>query len=146
MGQIKTKLIKTFYTLLHKTGLKQYKENIVLGFTEGKTTHISDLTPKDIKKLCSIIRKHNLPTNTNAERKTRLIRKIYALFRNAGYIYGSSEADNKMNTAKINAFLKEKGTIKKPLYKQSIHELIKTIRQFEAIYKKVENTRLFNDK
>lgn len=50
MGQIKTKLIKTFYTLLHKTSLKQYKENIVLGFTEGKTTHISDLTPKDIKK------------------------------------------------------------------------------------------------
>ena len=117
MGQIKTKLIKTFYTLLHKT-------------------HINDLTPKDIKKLCSIIRKHNLPTNTNAERKTRLIRKIYALFRNAGYIYGSSEADNKINTAKINAFLKEKGTIKKPLYEQSIHELIKTIRQFEAIYKK----------
>lgn len=51
-----------------------------------------------------------------------------------------------MNTAKINAFLKEKGTIKKPLYEQSIHELIKTIRQFEAIYKKVENKRLFNDK
>lgn len=141
MKEARAKQIKRFYALLARGGLKVHKADIIDGFTEGRTTHISDLTPEEVSNLCYMIEKRILPNTTKGDKKERLIRKIYALFRNAGYIYGSSKVDNKINTAKINKFLKEKGAVKKPLYEQSVTELLRTIKQAEAILTKTEYKR-----
>ena len=60
-------------------------------------------------------------------------RKVFALAYEAGFIWGESQEDKKMNSIKLNQFLLRAGTVKKEIGKMDKKELIKTVNQFHQI-------------
>ena len=69
----------------------------------------------------------------NRDECTSYIKRIFHLAYLSDIIYGDTDEDKVMNTAKLNNFLEQRGTVKKPLHQQNIKELKGTVRQFESI-------------
>jgi hypothetical protein len=82
-------------------------------------------------------REGSLLTFAGYDPNERLKNSIFSLAYRAGIIYGDTPEDKKMNTAKLNMFLREKGAVKKELNQMTRDDLVKTHRQFEAIVKNV---------
>ncbi|NBH90339.1 MULTISPECIES: hypothetical protein [Bacteroidales] len=139
------KQLKMIHTLLSKFGLAGQKENIVLGFSDGRTDSCRDLTMTEAKQLINYL--------LHTDEKKRMIKSIWHLAYKMGIIYGDSFEDNKMNAATLNLFCKSRGTVKKDIDKQELSELKKTHRQFEGMYKsylnkqnKTEKIRFLSEK
>jgi len=101
------------------------KRLFVYQFTAGRTTSSREMTTEEAANL---IRSLDV-----ADSVTRMRRKTWALAFEAGILYGNTKDDFRMNAAKLNGFLTTRGTVKKPLLKQSYHELIRTVSQLEKI-------------
>ena len=117
--------IAKLHVLLNNLGLKDQKAEIVYNLTDGRTQSSKELTIEEARRL--II---NLAEYDPGERLKSL---IFSLAYQAGIIYGSSKDDKKMNAAKLNMFLRERGAVKKDLSVMVYKELISVHRQFEAI-------------
>lgn len=119
--------------MLSNSGMIEFKERIVLAFTQGRTSHVTELDGEELEKLCSTMRKKGFPTSGRERQEYVLRCKIYALCFELGIIYGTTPEDWQMNFAKVDAFCMERGTVKKRLREQSRDELVKTLRQFFAV-------------
>jgi hypothetical protein len=98
--------------------------------SNNKTTHISELTNKEFKKLAGFLRGDN-----ESDLVTYRKAVIYDLAIKSGIIPTSSSDDEfKMNIAKLNTFCRTRGTVKNDFEKQNSLELQRTLKQFEAIY------------
>ena len=122
--------IAKIHVLLTNLGLLDQKPEIMYNLSNGRTDSSKNLTIDEAKRLIT-----NLATYDPNERQRSL---IFSLAYQAGIIYGDTPADKKMNAAKLNMFLKERGAVKKELNAMNYGELVKIHRQFEAMVKSVK--------
>lgn len=123
--------IQKIYTLLHKYGADtDKKKDLVFEVTKGRTVSCRELYINEasyiIKKLAKL------------ENVFRLQCSIVTMAYRAGIIYGNTKEDVKMNEAKLNLFLRERGAVKKDLAVMTYPELLKVQKQFEAMAIKVQ--------
>ncbi|WP_295795162.1 hypothetical protein [Mucilaginibacter sp.] len=122
--------IAKIHVLLNNLGIAGEKASILNSLTNGRTESTKQLTIIEARQLIVSLSGHD-----PAERLKSL---IFSLGYQSGILYGSTADDKKMNAAKLNMFLKERGAVKKELNQMRYGELVKTHRQFEAI---VSNTK-----
>ncbi|MBQ7824203.1 MAG: hypothetical protein IJ338_08550 [Bacteroidaceae bacterium] len=120
--------LKAIHAILNRNGLMTQKEEIVYSVSGGRTTSSRELTRTEAKEMIMYFNRHDARQSE--------IRNIWHLARNMGMIYGTTPEDNRMNAAKIDMFLKSRGTIKKAINQQSLAELKITHRQFEGMHRK----------
>lgn len=125
----KPQLAKIHY-LLNKLGIMEEKQQIILNTTKGRTTSSRDLFFLEARSLIIELAEHD-PSE-------RIKSSIFSLAYQANILFGDSWEDKRINVAKLNIFIKEKGAVKKELNFMSYPELITTHRQFEAISKNVK--------
>lgn len=129
--------LKLIHTMLSKNNLIEHKADLCYSFSNGRTESSKELTLGEAKSFIEYLK--------DGDRCKVIINQIYHLAYLAGIIYGDTKEDKAMNTAKINSFLEKKGSVKKPLYKQTLAELKKTARQFEAIVKRNADKDVIKD-
>lgn len=125
--------IAKIHVLLNNLGILDQKAEIVYNITEGRTESSKELTVDEARRLIT-----NLAEFDPNERLKSL---IFSLAYQAGIIYGDTNDDKKMNAAKLNLFLKERGAVKLELNQMHYKELVKVHRQFEAIVKNTTKTK-----
>lgn len=118
---------KKLHTLLSQLKLMDSKNDMIYDVTGGRATSSKDLTTDE----ALILIKHLSQFDNN----DKMRRKVYALAYEAGIIYGDTLEDKKMNTAKLNQFLKTRGAVKKNLHSLNHSDLIKVVSQFQSIVK-----------
>ncbi len=121
--------IAKIHVLLRNLDLIDQKAEIVYNLSNGRTESTKQLTIDEARRLIT-----SLAGYDPNERQKGL---IFSLAYQAGIIYGSTPEDKKMNVAKLNMFLLERGAVKKRIDDMIYKELVKTHRQFEAIVKSV---------
>ncbi len=121
------------HVLLNNSGMLDEKKDIVLAETNGRTESSRELSFEEAKNLIGRLVEYD-----PKERQKSL---IFTLAYRSGIIYGSTGEDKKMNAAKLNMFLKDRGAVKKGLHEMNLPELIKTHRQFEAIAKNTQKSK-----
>ena len=125
--------IAKIHTLLTKLGLIDDKKSIVMSYSNDRTDSTKELFASEAKRLITVLSEY--------DPQERMKTLIFSLAYQEGIIYGASGEDKKINAAKLNLFLKERGSVKKELNAMSYPELIKVHRQFEAIVKSVKKSR-----
>jgi len=119
--------IAKIHVLLSNLGITEHKAEIVYNLSNGRTDSTKGLYIDEARRLIKSLSEY--------DPKERHKSLIFSLAYQAGIIYGSTPADKKMNTAKLNMFIRERGAVKKELNDMSYPELVKIHRQFEAIVK-----------
>jgi len=124
--------LQKIHVLLRNNGLIDDKKELVAQLTNGRTESTRFLTKAEatffIQRLCDI--------DPLEKQKKSVIHLAYV----AGIIYGDTPEDYQINKAKLDMFLKERGTVKKELAKMTYAELMKVHRQFEAMTKNIQKT------
>lgn len=123
--------IQKINVLISKLGLKPHKEALIISHTNKRTTHISEMYFDEAKNVIQYLVRLDPD-----ERKRSL---ILSLGYQCGMLYGETPEDKKMNIAKVNKFLLERGAVKKEMHKLNSEELIKVHRQFEAMVRNKQN-------
>lgn len=129
MKMISKQQIKILHTLLSRTGQMQYKREIINDFSGGRTTSSKELSYDEAKYLIGQL--------NGLDPYQKMRKKVFALAYEMGMIYGDTPEDIKMNAAKIDLFLKSRGTVKKPLIELNLTELNKVVNQFYVMAKKM---------
>lgn len=133
--------IQKIQILLRQLGLMDEKETILLSFSNNSTTSTRELSFNQAKMLLAFL--------CDYDPKEKQIKAIRYLAFRCGIIYGDTVEDRKINVAKLNLFLKEKGTVKKELHYQTLEELSQTHKQLSAIEKSMkgakEKKQVFNE-
>jgi hypothetical protein len=127
---------KLLHVLLAKTGLIKYKADLCASHSNNRTEHSSGLTKIEANNLIQYLKDNN--------ECEVMIKRVWHLGYISNIIYGESKDDLAINAAKLDLFLKQRGTVKKPLRQQNIDELYKTLRQFESIASKAQEKRALN--
>ena len=117
-----------FYTLIQNNGLREHKEDMVLQYTDGRTSHVSDMTQEEFTALIKVLKE--------SDPADRMRKKIWAIAYDLKWIYPGDATEMKMNAAKLNAFFRTRGVVKKELFKMSKVELTKAVSQMENIKRK----------
>lgn len=125
MKKISTAQLKLIHTLLSKLGMMEYKQQLVLQYTNARTASSREMTNTEARDLINML--------FHADPNFRMRQKVFALAYEAGIIWGDSWEDKKINVVKLNTFLKQRGTVKKELTRMTKEELIETVNQFELI-------------
>lgn len=133
MEKITTAQLKKLHWLLNALCIMELKKELVLSYSANRTESSKELSKSEATMLLQVLSKQ--------EPGYKQRKAIFFLARQAGIIWGDSWADHKMNEAKLNSFLIAKGTVKKPLYSQTLEELKRTHRQFEGIVKHNQQSR-----
>lgn len=120
--------LKKIHTLLGQMGIMERKPDIVHSLTEGRTKSSREMTLQEAKALIEWL-------EGTQERKSTL-RRIWHLAYEMGIILPGDQDETAMNAAKLDIFCKERGTVKKNISDQSVKELKRTAKQFEAMYGK----------
>ncbi|WP_312340623.1 hypothetical protein [Sphingobacterium sp.] len=119
--------IQKIHVLLNQMGLASQKAEIVYQFSGGRTESTRSLSVEEARVLL-----RNLSEYDPSE---RLKSVIFSLGYQTGIIYGDTATDKQINAAKLNLFLKERGTVKKNLNDMTYGELVKVQNQFQGILK-----------
>lgn len=114
--------VKQIYTLLHKIGITGQKEELVIQVTDGRTTHVSELTEEEARKLAHHLQQFiNQPQNFKPGNKIR--RSIMSMAYIMGIIHRRMSNREKMEA--IDRYLAghpKTGKLK-PLASMNIREL-----------------------
>lgn len=124
---ITNKQLSKLHTLLSQSGMTDNKRQLVFEVSGRRTVSSKELTYKEVVALIEYLE------DILGTEKVR--RKIFALAYEAEIIYGHTAEDKKMNTAKLNRFLAERGAVKKELNKMNKQELLQVVKQFASIVK-----------
>lgn len=124
--------ITKIHTLLSKQGLMDEKKTLIHSVSNGRTDSTKELTLDEARQLISLL----LGAKDDTDKRKEMFRIIYSLAWKMDIIYGDTDDDYHMNVAKLNVFCRERGTVKKNLTVQSLVEMRRTRRQFEAMYSK----------
>lgn len=133
MKMITTPQLKKIHTLLGELGIKDRKPEIVYSFTHGRTESSRDMTLMEAKALIEYL--------MGSQERTTVIRRIWHLAYEMGIIVPGDQDEKAMNAAKLDAFCEQRGTVKKPLSCQSLKEVKRTAKQFEAMFAKHEQRK-----
>ena len=122
-------LIKRLRTVLNRQNLSDLKDEIVFGYTNGRTIHASDLSEVELKSLIESLQK---PDKKAAPNKGDKIRKgVFHIAYQMDII--SAEMTSAEKTARIEDYIQkhEKMGNKKHLNEYSVPELQKLFHQFK---------------
>jgi hypothetical protein len=119
--------LSKIHVLMNQLKIIDDKASFINEFTNGRTSSSKEMS---LEEGIDLIRHLSLYDPNDKMRK-----KIFALAYNAGIIWGDTPADKKMNSIKLNEFIKSRGAVKKELNSMSKNDLIKTVSQFEQIIK-----------
>jgi hypothetical protein len=123
--------LKKINVLLNKLNIRAYKEPLVASYTKNRTVSIKEMYFEEARAFIQYLVQQD-PDETKRS-------LILSLGYRCGLLYGESPEDKKMNIAKVNKFLLERGAVKKELHKLNTEELIKVHRQFEAMVRNNHN-------
>ena len=129
---ITTAQIKKIHTLLNQQGMLDEKRTLIHSISNGRTDSTKELTANEARQLISFL----LGSEDDTNKRQETFGIIYSLAWKMDIIYGDTDEDHQMNIAKLNVFCRERGTVKKNLTMQTLTELRRTRRQFEAMYSK----------
>ena len=132
MKYITNPQLEKFHVLLNNLGIIDQKQHMVYSISDGRTTSSKELSFDEARTLIM-----NLSQYDPRERTKSV---IFSLAYKAGIIYGESDTDKKINTAKLNAFIRDRGAVKKDLNEMNQQELNKVHRQFESIVRNTQNS------
>lgn len=118
--------LRMLHVQLRNSGIISEKKEIISEYTNGRTDSSRELTINEANDLLRALCRNDSRQNE--------IKAIWHLAYEMGFIYGSSRDDRKMNSAKLDSFCLSRGTVKKPINKQSLIEVRRTHRQFERMY------------
>lgn len=128
------KRVGTIYGLLSKNPDIE-KEDVVSSFSNGRTTHVSELTYAEADELINYLQQH-----TVSDRADKLRKMVLCQFHHLKwYITDKSgliipkDGRPQLDYQRIEKFLVEKSPAKKTLNEQSIAELEKTAYQLKQI-------------
>lgn len=133
MKKVTTPQLTKIHTLLGQLGIMDRKPEIVYGFTNGRTESSRDLTLMEAKALIEHL--------MGSQERTTVIRRIWHLAYEMEIIVPGDHNENAMNAAKLDAFCEQRGTVKKAISAQSLKEVKRTAKQFEAMYAKHEQRK-----
>ncbi|WP_080904363.1 hypothetical protein [Parabacteroides sp. Marseille-P3160] len=128
MRPITSAQLKIIHMLLGQLDLMARKPEIVYSFTDGRTESSREMTLIEAKSLIEYLK--------GSQEKTTIIRRIWHLAYESGIIVPGDHDERSMNAAKLDSFCKQYGTVKKAISMQSLKELKRTVKQFEAMYHK----------
>lgn len=117
--------IKKINVLINKLNYRAHKDPLIASYTNNRTVSSKEMYFDEAKALIQFLVKQDPD-----EVKRNL---ILSLGYRCGLLYGETPEDKKMNIAKVNKFLLERGAVKKELHKLTTEDLIKVHRQFEAM-------------
>lgn len=125
MKRITPDQLKKLHVMLNQLGLMEQKATLVNTASKGSATSSKDLTIHEARWLLEYL--------STFDGNDRMRKKVFALAYEAGIIWGDTPDDKKMNAAKLDMFLKDRGSVKKSLNQLTKDELIKVVNQFEQI-------------
>ncbi len=133
MNTITKGQLSKIHVLLSQAKLTDQKAMLVQSFSRGRCTSCKELT---MNEAIEFIKYLSVEDANNSMR-----RKVFALAYEAEIIWGDTPADKRMNSAKLNKFLLERGTVRKSLNDMDRGELIKTVNQFQQIVKHTQESK-----
>lgn len=119
--------LRKVYTLIRQQHLGEMKESLVAQFTNGRTTHVSEMTATEVSHLINALVKD--------DPDTRMRNKVLAICHNMGWLMPGM---HELNRLVVDRFLERRGVVKKALYNLRGGELVRVINQLEMIQKKNE--------
>lgn len=122
---------KMFFALLKKTG--QSKEDIILGFTEGRTSSLRDLSDRDYLRLISTMRN---ATSGRYDQRDAIRKAIISCFHQMHYEDAAAAAKNwaeKMGVGRGDEH------IKRAFNEYSVGELMKLLKKAEVAVRDFQN-------
>lgn len=133
MRMVTSAQLKKIHVLLGELKLMDKKPEIVTGFTSGRTDSSRQMTLPEAKSLIEWL--------LGSQERTTLLRRIWHLAYEMEIIIAGDHNEKAINVAKLDTFCKQRGTVKKALSAQSLKEIKRTARQFEAMYAKHEQRK-----
>lgn len=149
--------IREIYAIMGNLGIREMKEDVVLGASDGRTSSMRELTRGEAVALAASLRSHQAASALRAsqsqaaaqaprraeslqqgENKRRRILSIcYQLPSHLGFTrYDAQKQRHVIDTGRLNDFLcGPKSICKKPLNRHTPAELSKVIVQFESMLK-----------
>lgn len=118
--------LRLLHLQLRNAGLTNDRKEIISEYTHGRTDSSRELTSEEARQLIGVL--------CGNDKRQKEIKAIWRLAFEMGFIYGNSRNDCRMNAAKLDSFCLSRGTVKKPLARQSLTEIRRTHRQFERMY------------
>lgn len=128
MRMVTAPQLKKIHTLLGELGIMDRKPEIVYGFTNGRTESSRELTLMEAKALIEHL--------MGSQERTVVVKRIWHLAYEMNIIVPGDHNEKAMNAAKLDKFCEQRGTVKKALSTQSLKEVKRTVKQFEAMYQK----------
>ncbi len=125
--------IQKLQILYRDLKLVEQKKEILLNYTHNRTDSTAGLTFDEARDLIQDLATH--------EPNERMRKMVFSFAYRAGIIWGESDTDKKINRAKLNIFLRERGTVKKDIEKQTLEELKKSLAQFSAMVGNNQKTK-----
>lgn len=121
--------IKYVRGLLSRAGLTEYKDELVLSFTWGRTEHLTGMTYEETRELIAYLKSTlNVPQDTPAEKQRR---KILSL---AHEMKWHLPGTRKVDMDRVNHWLLTRTAFKKPLNDLLYNELPVVVTAFNNVY------------
>lgn len=125
--------------LINKLQLQSQNENIVLGFSNQRTAHISELSSSECNALIAWLKSQDI----DEQRAEKMRRKIIAIARSMGWelnvVQPNGSIIKKADMQRIDEFCVKKGYLHKKLNQYLYHQLPTLVSQFEAVQKSYLN-------
>lgn len=118
------------YALLERSGLKGQKDNIVNGFTGGRTVSVRGMTGTEFAQMMVFLEGVSLRDDP----RDRMRKKIISMAREMGWEVNGADG-KRADMDKIKNWVLKYGINKKPFNSYTATELPALVSQFEKIYK-----------
>lgn len=125
--------LKLIHTLLGELEIKRFKEELVTSYTGGRTESSREMTMLEAKALIEYLK--------GSHERTEVVNRIWHMAYEMDIIVSGDQSEKAMNAAKLDAFCEQRGSVKKRISFQTLPELKRTAKQFEAMYKKYTDKR-----
>ena len=124
---------KRLYGLMSKLGINaDTKESLVWEFTNGRTGKSSEMEYRECNNLISSLQdEFNTRNRQKADLMQKQRRNIFKLMYDCGLIDGNMNSEQKVSV--INKWIKNKQNTDKTLNELSFDELLKLIKQLQAV-------------
>lgn len=117
-----TAQIKYVRGLLSKAGLSEQKDEIVYEYTDGRTTHLTDMNQTETAALIKAL--------SGKSKKDAMVGKILSMAHEMGW----ELPDGKVDMKRINAWCEKYTKQKKALDQIPVNELPAVVTVFEKVY------------
>jgi hypothetical protein len=124
--------VKAINAILAKKNLMQHKATIVQSCSNGRTTHSTELTVDEARLLLIDLNKNE----PESEAKQRMIRKIFAMARDLGWVKKITVIErtgmvHKDDLSAVYGWINKYGYLKKDINQYKYAELPKLVSQFQ---------------